>query len=486
MVELTDTVSLIKDIASFDPEAAISRIKTSAGNQLKSLEPRATIHFTEYFNHSYAPDIVIRWPGSRDERYVYLRTTGYSKELDEDISQIAEHKPIVLSLGLPVSESSHGVEAHNLNDKAKSVNTLISNLEAIGTLGSQAGRAAAGGLLNSGIVKGGRGFLTPDVAKSAVEIVDSGLEGARSLDQAAVQAARKVALDILQPIQSRRIEQLYKAVWLGVGGRLDQYPGVPNLDGTLDDETWNYLLGLDEVIGLDFWRRIGNKLGIEQINRLSTTNKENFHNLIKANVETIWARACIILDESDSLFSNSSAPPSWEWTIERNVLALKGQSFSVFFGEKLDALPNQNAINELGVSLDDLIARANSQSITNVTGQIEQVEFALSGKNDANVFGTRLLNIMANVPQGDLSVTRVTARAHSSAHMQLNFPTSTATASGGAHVPLVSFVECAVPLLRTVNDGEMKEILASSLSSEPVFDLFSYISNDELSISPEP
>jgi len=57
-----------------NPRNSVATVKSVVISQFEALDTRVKIKSTDYFNHTFAPDLVLSWPWDRmPERYVYLR-----------------------------------------------------------------------------------------------------------------------------------------------------------------------------------------------------------------------------------------------------------------------------------------------------------------------------------------------------------------------------------------------------------------------------
>lgn len=86
---MNELAGLIEEALSLrDPRQGIARAKQLVRNSLVRAEPRAAVRETEFFDHTFAPDLVILHPGGRAdvERWVYLRTTSDPGELTDDLA----------------------------------------------------------------------------------------------------------------------------------------------------------------------------------------------------------------------------------------------------------------------------------------------------------------------------------------------------------------------------------------------------------------
>ncbi len=86
--------STLADLSSHNPDQNVAAIKTSVANYLHEADPSAIVETTEYFNHTFSPDIVLRW---RDEgsgvRPVYIRTDAREASLREDLEYLPDESP---------------------------------------------------------------------------------------------------------------------------------------------------------------------------------------------------------------------------------------------------------------------------------------------------------------------------------------------------------------------------------------------------------
>src|ERR1035441_3303618 len=86
-------------LSDLNPHDTITRIKAAAIRQFEALDKRMKIHNTEYFNHSFAPDLVLKWSqNGQTERYVYMRSSAREGALTDDVLRLGDQQPIVLGL----------------------------------------------------------------------------------------------------------------------------------------------------------------------------------------------------------------------------------------------------------------------------------------------------------------------------------------------------------------------------------------------------
>ncbi len=162
------------------PRDTITRVKAAVIRQLQRLDGRARIRSTDYFNHSFAPDLVLSWStGPQRERFVYVRLTDEASQLLDDVNDVAAQRPIIFdvaaSAGLPTQQA-----AGDLRERATASETLITTAGAIDSLVSQKSEEPVVGLLSSAVAQGGKGLLVRTDADRLGASVRSGFAGART------------------------------------------------------------------------------------------------------------------------------------------------------------------------------------------------------------------------------------------------------------------------------------------------------------------
>lgn len=136
------------------PDRRIDSLKTSVSNILRSGDPSIRVKKTEYFNHTFAPDLVLTWPDEKQERLVFLRTNPNPEWLAADLRIIAPSHPIMFTLD--DSGLEHRVGAHeNLVTAAKAAHALVTDPDAIEEFVSP--HAPITSLLTNAVIRGGRG-----------------------------------------------------------------------------------------------------------------------------------------------------------------------------------------------------------------------------------------------------------------------------------------------------------------------------------------
>src|SRR5262245_6201042 len=92
---------MIADAFSIDESRdSIRSIKQAIAQEIVALDPQVKVKTTEYFNHSYVPDLVAVWPSDSvtKERYIYLKFNSELAYLFDDLTLVQDHHPIIFGL----------------------------------------------------------------------------------------------------------------------------------------------------------------------------------------------------------------------------------------------------------------------------------------------------------------------------------------------------------------------------------------------------
>ncbi|MFD5089703.1 hypothetical protein ACFWMR_03815 [Amycolatopsis thailandensis] len=165
----------------------VEGVKSAVIREFKSIDPSAEVASTEYFNHSYVPDLVVQWRenGKNLERNVYLRYTLRSAALGGDVASLGSLGPIVLALR-DEDEGSIGRDRvlSEIDDESRILVTNVPALDTVSALDAAAARPPLVELLKGSIVKGGRGLIDhstmQDLTSGAESFATSGEDSADS------------------------------------------------------------------------------------------------------------------------------------------------------------------------------------------------------------------------------------------------------------------------------------------------------------------
>lgn len=156
---------------SSNPRDIVTGVKEAVAEEVGSLSPDAKIVITEYFNHSYMPDLVLEWNegGKRDQRPIFLRNTLRPAIAEEEVRALAPREPVVLALTTTADPSPR---LDGLRERARQASrVLVTDMASLADVAApSAEQGRAGGprgvgapllrLVQANLLKGGRGLLT--------------------------------------------------------------------------------------------------------------------------------------------------------------------------------------------------------------------------------------------------------------------------------------------------------------------------------------
>ncbi len=439
------------------PRDTITRVKAAVIRQLERLDGRARIRSTDYFNHSFAPDLVLSWStGPQRERFVYVRLTDEASQLLDDVNDVAAQRPIIFdvaaSAGLPTQQA-----AGDLRERATASETLITTAGAIDSLVSQKSEEPVVGLLSSAVAQGGKGLLVRTDADRLGASVRSGFAGARTTSAQAVLSAATAVESVLEPRLAGRMTRLLQAVWIGSGGRLDLFPATRDLSGDIDDETLSFLLSLDDIEDASFWRRVGRGLALSQLGRLDVPDpSDNLHHLVETNLEVLWARAMRVMEEPAAL---DEVDLPVRWTVRRKSLTLRGSDFSAHVAEQVSDLADVPSFARDGVTVEELRARSAGLDVVSVQLADGREGIDFSSLSNQDVMASDRLTAVASSMTG-ASVRRARVSLPGGKGMNVDFNSSSASAITKGRLSLPQLLGAGLPLLHDLDDEAAAAIAA--------------------------
>jgi len=434
----------------------IEQIKAAAIREFEALDRRARIHSTEYFNHSYAPDIVLTWSdGSVRERYVYLRSTRFTESLSEDVDRLGDQHPIMLGLVDIPREVNHA--RSHLHDVAQGQNTLVTDATALASIEDAKRLRPSAGLLSSALMRGGRGLVGDDEARRVTTTVSAGLEsiGGMSVDRV-LRAAELLSAHLSQPFADT-FGRVLQAVWIGSGERSDLFPLTQlSLFVGADDDTLEFLLNLNVIDDLRFWHRIGSAVSVEQLGRINVRQpNDNLQLLIKANLGRLKARI-FRMRYGHPTFDDMNRPAFW-WKIERGTLALRGPNWTAYIAEKIEDLGGLTGTGTRGVPLADLRTRSRAIPLVSLQLSDGHVAFDLNSLEQTDIIQSNQLEALESSLGSRVTVYRARA-LNKGRQVVCDFRNSSATVPTSTIHGVADLLWTAIPLLRSLNEEERAEL----------------------------
>ncbi|GAB3687955.1 hypothetical protein [Saccharopolyspora tripterygii] len=438
------------------PREAVTRVKQVVIQELEKLDRGAQIRNTEYFNHTYVPDLVLQWPRDNNrERHVYLRFAESAEYLADGLKNIDVENPLIF--GLDPARGSEG-SLRRLENAAFERQALVTDSQALESFISGREEDPVVGLASNAVTQGGRGLLDLDRSTAVSDAISHGFKGAKLLSQQETRTATDIIPQFLDSRQSSRLIRFLHAVWLGSGGTTKEFPGASDLSGELSDEALEFLLKFESIEDLEFWRRVGRKVTVGQLARLRIDEGEdNLGRIIQANMDVLWARACMVIADEQPALDEPDVP--FAWRTENNLLALRGRDFTAYIAEQAESIKKHRSERSEGVPVATLIQRAQEVVLSSLRLVDRKDSLSFDSKN---VIRDRRLPELANRFSPRARVEHAQAPLSSRASLNIDFLESTAIGATKSKPSLGEILTAAVQTLQDLTSedrGTLKSML---------------------------
>lgn len=259
-------------------ELASARDSTSAVHDLIArnilkLASGARISQTDYFNHSFIPDMVLKWEadGKTCERKVFIKLSVESRRISQDLELLESDAPLFVGL---ISEDE---QQPRLPESAAVERSLVADTNSLDELLHTLRKDKRVRAATDALVRVGHGVVRADNAReisarveSAFKLVDHVQEDIPPARQA-IQGAISALLPILDERGLIEVEQVFRTAWIRSGGDPIAFPKHSVMHGTPDDELRDVLLALLEgrsSVQPDSWTKYAGNLSPDQLGRV--------------------------------------------------------------------------------------------------------------------------------------------------------------------------------------------------------------------------
>lgn len=445
-------------LAIDESDEAIRRVKGAVAGEFSHLDRRVKVAPTDYFNHSWFPDLVLQWPhqGVSAQRYVYLRFPLSREETTDDIAMVSRSHPILFELANPEADAPEGVEdraQEQLLALSREEDTLVTNADALQVFTQARGEAPVVSLLSGAILQGGRGLVEEEEATRVAYNIVSGFEGARRTEREATERGAVTTSEVLNAEYARRVNRFLEAVWVGSGGERSEFPGGIDLRGEIDDDGLQFLLEFEPIEDWEFWRSVGHSVTTEQLGRLRISGySENLQYLVKACLDGLSAKICTLLEDQPRL----DELPVFYWTIERGLLALRGIDITAYVATMADEMTVRSPERD-GVSLQTLLGRANRHGIKVTDLELYRGDKTLAYRSESatDVIHDRELDHFAEAFGRAARVRSATTQLDGSRDLLVDFAWDTARGRTVARFPVDDLVRRSLMLLRDLGEQDL-------------------------------
>jgi hypothetical protein len=468
--------------ADEDPARRIAEIKTAVIDNLRATDERVRIEATDHFNHSWVPDLVLTWPGSREERQLFLRTSFRASDLMQDLTYLVDERPIIMPLAR--IEQDDPVADQALQRLSQAQRTLITDPYGLEELDDQTESTPVVSLLSHAILQGGRGLITSRRAREVGEDVGAGFAAARAADYERTSIAVQASEEILDSHRAAQLTSLLHAVWVGSGAPPTRFPGATGTTTTMDAESLEFVLELPDLDDPEFWARLGYGLTTERLCQLGNfPANANLQHLLSRNAHRLQSKACKVITVGSGIASS-------QWEIIAGTLSLRTSAHRIHFAPKhLRDLP-ENSLPVETVSVDRLRARAARVGVNIGEVKLSSGDATISygSEERPDVTQDETLTAIEQAVRDATVVYAVVRVGESSKTTRCNLREATASGNSNSMYFLADLAQYAVPLLTELSFEEIEELRAktSNLLQDAHSESLTTAAPSELNVAPEP
>lgn len=433
-------------------------------DSLRAIDAKIEISVTDYFNHSYAPDMVLRWNerSGKRERYVFLRFNDDPSWITEELPNFRKLNPIVYGLRPAAAapraenllEASASASVAELAAVSREFDTLVTDPGGANELAESA--TGISGFVSRTIVRGGRGLADEERVGMLRAAIVQGFQAAREAMPDETRRAVDALEEGLKDADSARMIAFMRAMWISSNARA-AFPADrrgaadPGADGIA------LLLESDEIADDAFWRSLGSSVSLAELTAVGVSGSPaNLQHLIRTNLDRYWARAGRVvpgqkrLDEPEGVL---------HWRLADGLLAMVGDDFVAHFAPAAADLVRVDPQGPVsGVAIAELRARVRAVEIDNLELSNGDRVVTYGSEDHSNIASDEGLSAVAEA-LGTAVVKRATVSA-GNRRLSLDFVTRTVSGQTSARPSLADLLEVGVPLLWPLTEAQESAITA--------------------------
>lgn len=430
------------------PSESVLRVKDAVAEELTALDPTARVDRTQYFNHTFVPDLIMTWPDARTRR-VYLRMAYDLDALVEDVALVDSTDPLIFGLTEPES-----IEAKPRVDEAMAdSDAMFTEPAALERLIDRKKSDSTANMLSNALAQGGRGSFVGEEAVNLADVVHRGFTSAAKADAAGTAEAVDALADRLQGQQAWRMNRVLQAVWVGSEGSLSTFPGGADMSGRLNTESLTYLLKYMRTDDRDFWRRVGRGLTLADLESLDFS-EVNMEHLIQANLDVLSARATIVKPDPLGL-DDPILAGRYRWTKRGRHVTFEAPNLFAVIGSAKTDLNDVDKEVAAAVSVDAFMDRARETDLVEVS--IRSGAEHISVKSDEGAINKERLRGVSATFGGSSEVAQAIVGSLTG-RVTVDLPERSGTGKTQSKVRMADLLVTTIPLVADVPDDVRKGI----------------------------
>lgn len=311
-----------------DRSTQTSAVHDVVRNGLRDVAPGVEVRATDYFTHTFIPDLVLAWgpEDRRQERHVHLRFVVSDEAFLNELDFLASTDPMFLGLldTEPIAESAAN------GDSERRGGTLVTQSASLDALQEGRSRDQRTVTATREVVRGGRGPLGPERATQLVDAYHDSLHAIERLGEAEPEAneqtrqALALLEQVLRPRQFTAVERDLRSRWIRQGGDPFSFPGATEWDPqalTHEElgEVLNALLDSGRTLPEDVWSRNAWFLSAQELaDALRKDRRGGALNQLAASLLPNWTAQWVWAEKLELPLQ-----PTFDWLITDKTLAVE-------------------------------------------------------------------------------------------------------------------------------------------------------------------
>lgn len=364
MSSFTEQITAALDTT--DAQAAGHRVHRVVADEMRSLDPTATTEITGYFNHSYVPDLVMKWGRGRDafERPVFLRHSLRASRASGDLANFnrGDKTAFYLSLASEDPEEETRQVRARANERRDS-RVLVTTVPALDDLTpTSANPDPVLGLVRSSIVRSAKGAIVESDVANLI------LPRDRQIEQEELAAFSETVESVFTPDAVLRINRVFGIVEQALADE----PSVDTLllSGRLTEtemrELVPYLLGLEGVTrDRDFWVAVARLIDLPEIERIWNQFGELDLTPLASAASGLWRAKRVQMSTRSEAIDDEDFDRTPRWSVSGNLLSAEVGNWRLSFAHKATKMKAANR-DLVSARWDDLLPSLQSYTVTAV------------------------------------------------------------------------------------------------------------------------
>lgn len=419
-------------LRSHDGEHLINGVKQAVYNELRELNPSASIENTPYYNHSFIPDFVISWnrSGKKSDRQVFLRPSMLSATVGQDVEALGHNAPVLMAL----RGSAPIVEESAARTVAKAPDALLTDVNAIAdiTFATESkSRNPLHSLVRTNLITGGRGLILSEQANQVNRAIE---QSGNSIEQ--LREFRRLVDSLFSREAAERLGRAASLLEAGVTGQLARLPEVG--DDTDADELDKfsgaeagallpYLLGRDGMTqDPSYWAFLGSTLTLSSLESMADDLVGvDLTPLVSANLanwQATRASAARVDTRSRTTYININ-----RWHIDNKMLSIIINGWRIYVTANARRLRAQKRAEP--ALWDDVSEQLRNFTLSSVVLSGSQRRVHVSSESHSDVYIDaqairQTVDDVFHVPEATIQL----SADNSTAEIMINFPALLATA----------------------------------------------------------